>query len=202
VRLGDEWLYVYLLIEFQSTVDRFMAVRILAYLGFLYQELIRTGQLNAPDLLPRVLSVVLYESGTRWDAPEDVGRFMETVPGHLGRSCPQLRYMLPEEGRYSEGELAPLKDVARTLLSLENGPSVGDVQRALDVLTQWLQGPEEDSLDKTLTTWLTRSFLPRRMPGVDFSRLRNVQEVLSMLAERDIDWTEQWKREGREEGWQ
>jgi len=36
VRWGVEWLYVYLLIEFQSTVDRFMAVRIMVYLGLLY----------------------------------------------------------------------------------------------------------------------------------------------------------------------
>jgi predicted transposase YdaD len=28
-RWGDEWLYVYLLLEFQSTVDPFMAVRII-----------------------------------------------------------------------------------------------------------------------------------------------------------------------------
>jgi predicted transposase YdaD len=31
VRLEKEWLYVYLLIEFQSTIDRFMAVRIQVY---------------------------------------------------------------------------------------------------------------------------------------------------------------------------
>lgn len=31
VRWGSEWLYVYLLLEFQSTIDRFMAVRMLVY---------------------------------------------------------------------------------------------------------------------------------------------------------------------------
>jgi predicted transposase YdaD len=41
VRWGQDWLYVYLLLEFQSTVDRYMAVRILVYLGLLYQDLIR-----------------------------------------------------------------------------------------------------------------------------------------------------------------
>jgi predicted transposase YdaD len=39
VRWGRDWLYVYLLLEFQSTVDTFMAVRIMTYLGLLYQEL-------------------------------------------------------------------------------------------------------------------------------------------------------------------
>ena len=36
VRLeGDDWLYVYLLLEFQSKVDRFMALRVMTYLGLL-----------------------------------------------------------------------------------------------------------------------------------------------------------------------
>lgn len=42
LRWGEEWLYVYLLLEFQSTIDRFMAVRVMVYLGLLYQDLIKT----------------------------------------------------------------------------------------------------------------------------------------------------------------
>lgn len=41
-RWGDQWLYAYLLLKFQSSVDHFMAVRIMVYLGRLYQDLIRT----------------------------------------------------------------------------------------------------------------------------------------------------------------
>jgi predicted transposase YdaD len=52
VRWGRDWLYVYLLLEFQSTVDRFMAVRILSYMGLLYQDLIRSEQLTASGQLP------------------------------------------------------------------------------------------------------------------------------------------------------
>ena len=33
VRWGQDWLYVYLLLEFQPTVDRFMAVGVMTYLG-------------------------------------------------------------------------------------------------------------------------------------------------------------------------
>jgi len=45
VKLGGSWAYVYLLIEFQSTVDRYMAVRLLTYVGLLYQDLIKSRQL-------------------------------------------------------------------------------------------------------------------------------------------------------------
>src|SRR5690349_19291393 len=35
-RWGDRGRYVYVLIEFQSTVERYMAVRVLTYVGLLY----------------------------------------------------------------------------------------------------------------------------------------------------------------------
>jgi len=35
VRWGERWIYVYLLLEFQSTVERYMAVRIHTYVGLL-----------------------------------------------------------------------------------------------------------------------------------------------------------------------
>jgi len=34
VKAGEDWLYLYILIEFQSRVDPFMAVRMLVYVGF------------------------------------------------------------------------------------------------------------------------------------------------------------------------
>lgn len=48
VRWGDGWLYVYLPLEFQSSEDKHMAVRIMSYLGLLYQDLIRQKAFAPP----------------------------------------------------------------------------------------------------------------------------------------------------------
>ena len=47
MRLRKNWLYLLLLVEFQSTDDPLMALRILTYTGLLYQELARNEQLDA-----------------------------------------------------------------------------------------------------------------------------------------------------------
>ena len=60
VKFQDQWLYVYLLLEFQSTVDKYMAVRMLTYVGLLYQDLIKSKQLPDGEKLPPVLPIVLY----------------------------------------------------------------------------------------------------------------------------------------------
>uniref|UniRef100_UPI00261DE2AB Rpn family recombination-promoting nuclease/putative transposase n=1 Tax=uncultured Desulfovibrio sp. TaxID=167968 RepID=UPI00261DE2AB len=44
VRRRGVWCYLYLLLEFQSTPDPWMSVRILAYTALLWQDLIRSGQ--------------------------------------------------------------------------------------------------------------------------------------------------------------
>jgi len=49
--------YDYLVIEFQSTVNRFMAVRLVTYIGLFYQDLIRSKQLLANGQLPVVFRV-------------------------------------------------------------------------------------------------------------------------------------------------
>ncbi len=41
VRCGKEWIYVYILIEFQSTPNDWMALRVLSYICLLYQDLLK-----------------------------------------------------------------------------------------------------------------------------------------------------------------
>ena len=74
------------------------------------------------------------------------------------------------------------------------------MQGVLAALTEWLAAPEQHSLRRAFTVWLKRVFLPGRVRGVEFTDLNDLQEVRSMLAERVIEWTEQWKREGLEKG--
>ena len=56
---GERWLYLVLLLEFQSGVDRAMAVRMLTYSGLLYQRLVAEGVLRERGALPPVLPVVI-----------------------------------------------------------------------------------------------------------------------------------------------
>ena len=41
-------IYLYILLEFQSTIDRWMVVRMLVYVGLLWQQIIKEKQVEAP----------------------------------------------------------------------------------------------------------------------------------------------------------
>src|SRR5437870_824556 len=120
VRWQDGWLYIYLLVEFQSTVYRYMAVRLMTYVGLLYEGLIHSRQLPLTGELPPVVPIVLYNGRDRWTAAQDMARLVAEAPGGLAVYRPQLRYLLIDGGRYPESVLAPLRNLVAALFRLEN----------------------------------------------------------------------------------
>ncbi len=201
VRWRDGWLYVYLLLEFQSTVDRFMALRMLVYVGLLYQDLIRAKQLPPSGLLPPVMPVVLYNGEASWTAARDVSELIESVPGGLEQYRPQLRYLLLEERRYRDEELTPMRNLVAALFRLENSRGREDVLRVIVALIAWLEaGEDTDDLSRAFIGWLRQVLLPRRMPGVEIPEIETLQEIRTMLAERVKEWAQPWREEGRQQG--
>ncbi len=200
VRWGPEWLYLYLLLEFQSTIDTWMAVRIQTYVGLLYQDLIRTGQLSAASQLPPVLPIVLYNGIKPWDAGRQLEALIAPGPAILRDYRPRQGYYLLDEIRIAEAGGLPERNLSAALFRLEASRTPAEVLGILTALVEWLHAPEQTSLRRAFTVWISRVFLPRRLPGVAIESMNDLHEVRSMLAERYETWTEQWQREGLEKG--
>lgn len=198
VRFHDRWLYLYLLLEFQSTVDPWMAVRILTYLGLLYQDLAR--QNPAARKLPPVLPIVLYNGKRSWGAATEISELIEPPPGRLADFLPRLRYLLLDEGALDESAPLAFQNLAAALFRLEKSPNPAAMEQALGALIEWLKDPRQDSLRRAFTVWIKRVLLPGRLPGVVLPEVGNLMEIKTMLAESVIEWTEQWKQQGKIEG--
>ncbi|MDQ1830820.1 Rpn family recombination-promoting nuclease/putative transposase [Massilia scottii] len=76
VRIGEHVLYVYIVLEFQSGVDRWMALRMQSYVGLLCQDLVKRHALSSGLLLPQVLPVVVYNGAPRWSASLDLAALL------------------------------------------------------------------------------------------------------------------------------
>lgn len=205
VRWGDDWLYVYLLLEFQSSVDKTMAVRIMSYLGLLYQDLIRQKALTPSGKLPPVLPVVLYNGEERWSAAQNIAELVEQIPGGMECYRPALHYLLLDQGAIvnSPDWSDEVRNVAAALFRLEHNRDEQDMLDVLGSLVEWLKAPEQTGLRRAFVVWIRRVLLPNRAPGVElpeFNNLQDLHEVHDMLAERIKKWPERWLEEGREEG--
>ena len=111
-------IYIYLLLEFQSSTERWMAVRTMVYIGLLYQHLIRENQLTPDKKLPPVFPLVLYNGNAPWHSPMELSELIyNTGNTALNHWQPQLRYFLIQENTYKNQKLNTLSGY---LFQLEN----------------------------------------------------------------------------------
>ena len=186
----DEWIYVYLLLEFQSSVDNFMAVRILTYVGLLYQDLIKAKKIKAGKL-PPVFPLVLYNGVRTWNAEREVENLIETVPTSLAAYRPRLRYFLLDEGRVSEESLNQPDNAVARLVEIEQLLNPEDLAPLIEKLKNQLNAPQNTELRRVFTVWINRVVLKRFEPLMELSdlpELHDLPEVQEMIEERIEAW--------------
>ena len=201
LRFRDErWLYVVLLLEFQSVVDRSMAVRMLTYTALLYQKLIAEGVLRERSVLPPVLPVVIYNGRRPWTVPVDVAELIASGRGaSLARYQPSQRYFLLDEGRVGGADL-PSGNLVSALIALETNRDQLRAPELLGALIDLLRKQDDAELTAAFTEWVAQVLLPRRFRGSVSGPLPRLEEVRTMLAETVEEWTAQWVEQGRQEG--
>jgi hypothetical protein len=200
VRLREQWLYVYVVIEFQSEPDPFMALRLLVYVGLLYQDLLRRQELPADGRLPPVLPMVLYHGTAPWTGAVAFQDLLAPAPPGLERYQPRFRYLFLDEERYPATALAAPENLAAALFRLDRSRSYAELQTVVDDLLAWLATPQQRSLRRAFGIWLRRVFLRRRLPGVIIPEIDDLGEVKAMLAERWEQWTREWEQRGLQQG--
>ncbi len=195
----SEWFYVYLLIEFQSQVFRFMAIRVLTYVMLLYEDLIDKKRWTRSGRLPPVVPIVLYNGTRPWTAPLQVSEVIESMPGH-GRHLPRFEYLVIDEGHMPRAQLEPLDSPVAGVFQLEQSTGLEEIRRIIDTMIEILGDPELRELRRDVATWLRRAVLPARLPGLQVPELQHLQEARIMLAERAATWPRQWMAEGYQKG--
>ena len=195
-----EWLYLYLLIEFQSRSDTWMALRLLTYVCLLYQDLIKSGQVKRGKL-PPVFPLVLYNGEKKWQARQEVADLI-AAPGGLARWVPRFRYHLLDEGRVPDEALRRLSNnLLARLIELETrADNAAAVDAATAALIEHLKGPAYASLRGAFVSFYNRVLFSKRKPGETIEGFDDLQEGRSMLAEKIEQWIRQGEHRGQEQG--
>jgi predicted transposase YdaD len=194
----ESWFYLYLLLEFQSTSDPFMAVRLLTYVGLLLEEIIRREKLKPEDRLPAVLPLVLHNGKRPWRAPRDLGSLFSDVPKELRRYLPRLRYLLLDEARLDLDRPELADNPIAALFRIEASRASGDFAVLTRKLASLLAGEQDPEFRRTLNDWLI-SLVRRTFPGAILSETMDLMEA-PMLEETAQEWRRQAIREGQVSG--
>ena len=188
------------MLEFQSSVDAGMGMRLLASISLVHQERIRRGALRGGGRLPPVLPIVFYNGESRWGAAVEVRETIAPVGGVLDGVQPRLRYLMVDAGAMDVEDAVPENRVW-ALVGLENSATVAELVRGLGAVFGRFGGPEASEFRAGLYEWARHSPLVRRS-AVELPPRRELEggEMATLLEARAREWERQWYREGRAEG--
>ena len=188
--------YIVLLLEFQSHIDFWMALRILSYTALLLLDLIKTKQIKKKEKLPAVFPIVIYNGIKAWKAPLKVEELFSTMPESLKVYCPQQRYFLLDEGQISENDLEKSQGLVKELVKLERAEDLDAVREIIQELITRLKAPKYTNLRRMFTVWLGRVILKRSGITEEVPEFHDLNEVNAMLEERVLHWKDKYIQEG------
>ncbi|MHB2017113.1 MAG: Rpn family recombination-promoting nuclease/putative transposase [Candidatus Xenobia bacterium] len=186
--------FIYLLIEFQSTVEHFMAVRLLTYILLFYQELIKPGGLKH---LPPVFPVVLYNGDRHWTAPDELRELIEMPVASLGRYIPQFRYFKVAENEFSRQSLVALENLVAGVFLIESA-ELADLAEVIGHIRRMYHQEASPELRREFNAWF-HGLLERRDMAVDLDTLTEA-EGKKLLDTKFDEHERRIRDEGRVEG--
>ena len=177
---ADGWVHVLVLLEFQSGVDRSMALRVLTYTGLAWEGLLRSGRRSGggarsgsearsgdktrprggsrPKIpLPPVIPFVVYNGSPRWTAPADVSDLVTPSAPALARLQPRNRYVLLDMHRSDAGGVPEDNMVGLQVALVRTTPGDARAPAILARVHAALAGPQHEGLREAFTQWLRLS---------------------------------------------
>lgn len=192
---GDRSFFVYLLLEFQSTVDRFMALRLLVYLGLLYQDLEKQGDLTAEGLLPPVLPLVLYNGDDAWWAKTELADLIDSGVPELSAYHPRFRYQVIDEVHLPLDLLAVEDSPVAGMIRIERSRNPYELRDSVLSLLAALKTADLNRLTPDVETWLRRIVGPKRFRDLDLKSWKELTRITTMVEERMRQWEEEVRAE-------
>jgi hypothetical protein len=195
---GDPSALVYVLVEFQSEVERFMALRQSVYQGLFYQQLVKQGELTPDGLLPLVLSIVIYNGKGDWRAPRELAELIRVVEGGSEIYAPRYCFRLIATQSYAPADLRGPNLVA-LLIRLERSRTRSSLRQVIRDLAAALPRPDEGGLRRAFLVWLRRVLLPGKGKE-DIPELVDLEDFRAMLSETVERWNQELMKKGERKG--
>lgn len=199
VGLQDSVAYICILLEFQSTVQHFMAMRVANYVTSFYMELLASDK--KIKQLPPVFSIVLYNGKRKWTAPENT-RMLMAQPELIGKFALDLNYFKIDVNELSEEHLRQASNAVAYLFLSETQHHIDTLAVELAKLFDKQEDRQALSL---ILNWFEQLAVHGKIERVDFEKLTRVyssKQEVDMIVDSMRKFKQMAFEEGKIEGMQ
>ena len=195
VNTGQGEVFIYVLIEFQSTVDKSIPIRMLHYILGLYDQIYRSSRAGK---LPAVFPILLYNGSDRWTVPANVRELIE--PTIAARYIPSFEYYPIIERDIPDETLERVRGILSAVMYLEKRRDDRELRAAVDRVIDMLVDEQPEQL-RMFGVWLNRMFRAA-VSREHLQQIEGLREVRSMLSDVIDQIESRGRQEGRQEGHQ
>jgi len=203
VMIGGRWLWVYIILEFQSESDPWMALRMMEYVNQLAFQIVREHKkYDLPEgRIPPILPIVLYNGLPGWNAATDVADCFIEPPGGLEAFLPKLRYLLLDEQRLQQSRTEEIRNFADAVFRMEANRGTNKVVDVIKALVKMLNAPELESLRRAFYVW-SKGLIQRNAPAEVSEKIEGVDifKEFDMLEAVYENWGDTCRKEGEVRG--
>ena len=198
--------YIALIVEFQTTQDKDMALRVQIYASLLLMELINRGEIAHGGPYPPVFPIVIYTGARPWTAAVDLDAQFPPMSESLKLYGRGDRYFLVEMSRVRAQALRMGGSLFAQVIRLERWESTEELEAVVRDLVHLLKNPEFGYLMNVFTDWVN-SIVSQAFPATGNNMITlTSEEAPAMLTENIARWKAEYIQEGiligRQEGLQ
>jgi len=186
--------YIFILIEFQSRVERFMVLRILYYLISFYMDYLASNR--GVKMLPAIFPIVLYNGEGKWTAPV---RLADLIEDHqrLGRFAINFEYFKIAENEFTKEELLQIRNIVSTLFLAESNY---DIDLLKEEFLKLFDKESDKQAVSLFLNWLLQLSEHGRIDKVDYQSLERIYKDKEEVREMLITAIEKQKQEFYKKG--
>ena len=196
LRDSDKVIYLCLLIEFQSDVQRFMVLRSLQYRCNFYMDFVQSNKNVRGLLLPAMFQLVLYNGDERWTAPNNIDQLIENEVD-LGTYGLHFEHLVIAENAYGKEWLAKVDNIITTLFLAE---AHYDLPMLMEKLLNLYDTEPDRQAVMLFVNWFRQLAAHGRLKSTDFAQIEEQyltrEEVKSMLVKALEREREAFRQEG------
>jgi predicted transposase/invertase (TIGR01784 family) len=176
VNICEKPVYIYIFIDFQSTVDKFMSLRLMTYIGLFYEHLLKED--DKLKNLPSVFPILLYNGEDTWTAPLEIEKLIDIPYQSIRRYLPHFRYYKIAENEFTKESLMEIRNLVSRLFLIETS-RINELSDIIEDVIKILHKEVNKELQRDFGLWV-RGILRKKQIDLDLTELDEM-EVRPML---------------------
>ena len=211
--LAGEAIYLCFLLEFQSSADKEMPLRILSYVAAFYEHFSKTENLDlTKDKLPLVFPFVLYTGQSKWKVATQLAKLLPPIPKLLEEYQGGRGYFLLSTQEISEELADDDTNLVKRYYALERATTPDEFEVQLQKLIELLKRTDTLGRYARSFSYLIKYHIRKRLKdpelakqidlisSTDTNYLREIEEMAEIYDQWEDILMQRGEERGRAEG--